>query len=138
MLHHQKKITLVSLVTLAVIATASSITPVGKFKNLKILPQDIPERKLDSIMDVYSKALKVNCDFCHVPPKQDMFNIANANQEMDFSLDNDMKEKARNMMRLTIDINKKYFYTDSMVRPEYLKVVSCNTCHRGNTIPPKD
>jgi hypothetical protein len=138
MYHNQKKVTLVSLVVLALIATASSITPVGKFKNLKILPQDIPEKKLDSIMDAYSKALKVTCDFCHVPPKKDMFSIAKENEAMDYSLDNDMKEKARSMMRLTIDINKKYFYNDSLERPEYLRVVHCNTCHRGNPIPPKD
>jgi hypothetical protein len=138
MQQNSKKFTFLSIVAIAIITTASTISPRGKFKNLKILPQDISEKKLDSIMDAYSKALKVNCDFCHVPPKKDMFNIANSNQEMDYSLDNDMKEKARNMMRLTIDINKKYFYNDSLQRPEYLRVVHCNTCHRGNPIPPKD
>ena len=36
-----------------------------KHKNLKVLPQDISDQKLDSIMESYNKALGVNCAFCH-------------------------------------------------------------------------
>jgi Photosynthetic reaction centre cytochrome C subunit len=135
MVHHQKKLTLMAIISLAVIATAATISTGKKYKNLKVLPQDISEKKLDSIMDTYTKALKVSCDFCHVPPKKDMFSITPANNESDFALDNEMKENARRMMRMTIEINKKYFYFDSIVQPEYLNVVHCNTCHRGNPYP---
>jgi Photosynthetic reaction centre cytochrome C subunit len=135
MAHNQKTITLITLVSLAVMATAATITTGKKYKNLKVLPQDISERKLDSIMGAYTKALKVSCDFCHVPPKKDTFSITPVTDELDFALDNEMKENARKMMRMTIDINKNYFYFNSTVKPEYLNVISCNTCHRGNPYP---
>ena len=121
-----KTITLLSLLCFAVIAIAASITTKGRYKNLKILPQDISEKKMDSIMEAYSKALNVSCDFCHTKTKSDT---------LDFALDNGMKENARKMITLTINLNKEYFYFDSTIRPEYLNVVSCNTCHRGNPYP---
>jgi Photosynthetic reaction centre cytochrome C subunit len=135
MAHNQKKVILTVIISFAVMATAATITASKKYKNLKVLPQDISEKKLDSIMDSYTKALKVSCEFCHVPPKKDMLSITPINNEPYFSLDNEMKENARRMMRMTIEINKKYFYFDSIVKPEYLNVVQCNTCHRGNPYP---
>jgi hypothetical protein len=98
-------------------------------KNLKVLPQDISDHKLDSIMKSYNKALGVTCDFCHSPGKkmEDGLNFP--------SDDNPMKQEGRKMIRLNIQINKDYFYFDSTQRPEYLRVVSCITCHRGEPIP---
>ena len=98
-------------------------------RNLRVLPQEICEQALDSFMHSYTKALKVNCAFCHTPYKNFPDSI---NYETD---DNPMKEQARKMMRLTIQINKDYFYYDSTRRPEYLNVVSCITCHRGDPMP---
>lgn len=123
-----------ALAVLTIIATAATITPNHKFKNLKVLPQDISEKQLDSIMDTYCKALKVNCDFCHSAPKI-LVAITPVNNEIDFALDNDMKETARKMMRMTMDINKKYFDFDSTAKPENQYLISCNTCHRGNPFP---
>ena len=134
MAYHKNTVTLMILTTLAILATAATITPNKKYKNLKVLPQDISERQLDSMMKAYSTALKVSCDFCHVPPK-DFTGIAPKTDTLDYALDNSMKEEARKMIRLTIHINKTYFYYDSIRRPEYLNVVSCNTCHRGNPSP---
>jgi len=135
MVHNQKTVFFLTLVSVAIIATAATISTGKKYKNLKVLPQDISEKQLDSIMNAYTRALKVSCDFCHKPPKKDVFSITPANEKDDYSLDNEMKENARKMIRLTIDINKRYFYFDSTTRPEYLNVVSCNTCHRGNPFP---
>lgn len=134
MVRHQKTVTLLLLASLAVVVTAANITPRQKFRNLKVLPQDISEKQLDSIMGTYCNALKVSCDFCHAQPK-DLLGITPSTSQPDYALDNAMKENARRMMRMTIDINKNYFYFDSTVRPEYLNVVSCNTCHRGNPYP---
>jgi len=133
MINYQKTTLLIAVVVIAVLSTAAMISP-GKYKNLKVLPQDISEKKLDSIMDSYNKALKVSCDFCH-SKKQALFSIAPATNELDYALDNSMKENAREMIRMTIGINKSNFYFDSTSRPEYLRVVHCNTCHRGNPIP---
>ncbi len=80
-------------------------------------------------MESYNVALGVNCKFCHVPYK-------NFPDSLDFASDAEpMKEEARKMMRLTIHINKTWFYYDSSKRPEYLNVVHCNTCHRGEAFP---
>lgn len=112
-------------VTVGVAATSLQ----GKARNLKILPKDISDHMLDSIMESYNKALNVKCDFCHTPHKT-------IRDSMDYASDaNNMKEEARKMMRLTIQINKDYFYYDSLKRPEYLSVVTCITCHRGDPFP---
>jgi hypothetical protein len=135
MAHHTKKITILTLVLIAIVFMAATIGPYKKYKNLQVLPQDISRKQLDSIMNAYGKALKVSCDFCHVKPKKDMFSIATSADTLDYSLDNSMKEEARKMIKMTIGINKNNFYFDSTKRPEYLNVVSCNTCHRGNPSP---
>lgn len=94
----------------------------NKPKNLKYLPQDISDEKLDSIMLSYNKALGVCCDFCHVKD--------------DYASDkNPVKVVARNMLKMTIDVNKNYFNTDPKVHPAYLSVVTCNTCHKGDAYP---
>src|SRR5687767_3682519 len=113
------------------LGVAFSNMPEGGFKNLQILPKDISQQKLDSIMQSYTKALGVTCKFCHVPTKG-----FNPNGTLDYALDDEpMKSEARKMMRLTIQLNKEYFYYDTLTRPEYLKVVHCNTCHRGEAFP---
>jgi hypothetical protein len=105
----------------------SMTLPAGD-RNLKVLPKDISDEKLDSIMQTYTVALGVKCDFCHVSK--------NKEGDMDFASDKEpMKENARNMMRMTIEVNKKYFYFNKDTRPEYLRVVGCKTCHRGEPIP---
>lgn len=108
---------------------AATTPPRPMHKNLKILPADISDKKLDSIMQSYNVALGVSCDFCHTPFK-------GIPDSLDYALDNKpMKEEARKMMRMTIDLNKNYFYFDKNIQPEYLKVVHCMTCHRGEAYP---
>lgn len=104
--------------------------PYHKERNLKVLPKNISEAKLDSIMESYTVALGVKCNFCHVPVKN--------TDSLDFVSDAEpMKENARRMMRMTIELNKNYFYFDTAIRPEYLNVVTCKTCHRGEPFPPE-
>jgi hypothetical protein len=112
----------------------SAAVTAGNFKparNLKVLPADISDQKLDSIMQTYNKALGVNCSFCHVPMK-------GFPDSLDYASDAEhMKEEARKMMRMTIEINKTHFYFDKSIRPEYLNVISCKTCHQGEPFPPE-
>ena len=126
----KKKIVTALVLALMVIAGVAAVSrPSGNPKNLKILPQDISEQKLDSIMKSYSKALGVDCKFCHTEVK----GFADS---LDYAVDdNPMKENAREMMRMTISVNKTYFYFDKNERPEYLKVINCKTCHRGEPFP---
>jgi hypothetical protein len=129
MISKQHLITFLCIALFVTLGVAATRLPPNKARNLKVLPQDISDQMLDSIMHSYNKALNVNCAFCHTPVKN-MPNIFN--YELDENL---MKEEARKMMRLTIQINKDYFYFDSTRRPEYLNVVSCITCHRGDPMP---
>ena len=126
----KKQLFTVLLLTALVTAGVAAVTlPKSKHKNLKILPQDISESMLDSVMESYTKALGVNCKFCHVPFK-------NLPDSLDYAADDEpMKENARKMMQMTIQLNKTYFHFDTTVRPEYLKVVNCKTCHRGEPYP---
>ncbi|MBC7948351.1 MAG: c-type cytochrome [Chitinophagaceae bacterium] len=129
MLSRHQLITCAGIIVFVVLGIAATRLPEGKPRNLKVLPADISDQMLDSIMNTYNKALGVSCDFCHSKHKT----IPDA---LDFADDGvKMKSEARKMMRLTIQINKDYFYYDTTRRPEYLKVVTCNTCHRGDPFP---
>jgi uncharacterized membrane protein len=132
----KKTITLVAIAAIVVVATAATITPKKNFRNLQVLPQNISDHQLDSIMDTYNRALKVDCDFCH-KPVNNLTGLPAANDNVDFAADNPMKENARRMMRMTIGINKNNFNFDTIPKkPDYLlNVVTCNTCHRGNAFP---
>ncbi len=39
------------------------------------------------------------------------------------------------MMRMTMDINTKYFNFENSTRADTITVVRCETCHRGNPHP---
>ena len=130
---HSNKIKVITGLSIFVLLGVAAVqAPHQKEKNLKILPKDISDEKLDSIMQTYNKALGVKCDFCHV--KQKVFP-----GDFDYASDAEpMKENAREMMRMTIEINKSNFYFDKNIRPEYLNTVTCKTCHRGEPFPPED
>jgi hypothetical protein len=132
-MNNQKKTSAIVILTCLVIAgVAATRLPRSNHKNLQVLPKDISDQKLDSIMQSYNKALGVKCDFCHVP-------IKNLKDSLDYVSDAEpMKEEARKMMRMTIEINKTNFYFNKEERPEYLHTVTCITCHRGEPFPPED
>ena len=133
------------------------------FKNLQILPKDISEHDLDSVMHHFTAALGVKCNFCHVRNE--------AAKQMDFASDDKPEKKvARKMMLMAIDINKNYFKgmemdmdhdhdmdhdmknMDSSMHKNMdhdmmdtsmngndaaymLRSVTCYTCHRGDPHP---
>ena len=85
-----------------VIFQAFTVSPKEEFKNLQILPKDISEHDLDSVMHSFSQSLGVHCDFCHVRNE--------AAKKMDFASDTKPEKNiARKMMLMAIDINKNYF-----------------------------
>lgn len=84
-----------------------------KFKNIKVL-NDMPADQMGKVMNLMSASLGVNCNFCHVG--------------YDFEKDGkEEKETAREMIRMTFELNKNYFGG----RQE----ISCNTCHNGRAHP---
>ena len=114
-----------------VVITAAFTThqPPG-FKNLKILPKDISEKDLDSIMHFYSKSLGVKCSFCHVHNEEQ--------KTWDMASDaNPYKLIARKMMLMTDGINKKYFPGDEedKSKQQVIQTITCYSCHHGGAIP---
>ncbi len=129
---NKKFITLLALSGLVLAGVAAVNPPRRAPRNLKVLPADISDAKLDSIMHTYNVALGVKCQFCHVP-------VAGIPDSLDYASDKEpMKENARNMMRMVIEINKNNFWFDKNIRPEFLHTVTCRTCHRGEAFPPED
>ena len=98
-----------------------------KFQNLKVLPKNITHDSLRTVMHEYSYALGVNCNFCHVKSATD-------EKRLDFASDDNGKKKvARYMMKLTADINKKYFAAENYNSTKLM--VTCYTCHHGHEEP---
>jgi hypothetical protein len=72
-------------------------------------------------MKAQSKALGVECDFCHDVP--------------DMASDkNDKKLVARKMIQMTNDINDKWL---KGMKDADKNKVTCATCHQGHETPPK-
>lgn len=122
---------LIVLVTLLISATKPIEIPKksGGFENLQVLPKNISEDSLDMIMDHFKEALGVKCNYCHVhDEKSDEWNFA--------SDDKEEKEITRYMMRMTMEINAKYFNFDNSEKAEVITTIKCITCHQGNPRPP--
>jgi tetratricopeptide (TPR) repeat protein len=122
---------IVALVLAAGIATAfhsASAQEREEFKNLKVLPKDISEDELRSVMGQFTRALGVRCNYCHA------FRMGQQ-QGLDFASDEkDEKRTARVMMQMTHELNEKYIskledHSDPPIQ------VQCVTCHRGIAHP---
>lgn len=100
-----------------------------KFKNLKVLPKNITDKQLDAVMENWEHSLGVRCGFCHVRNEE--------TKKMDWALDGKPeKEMAREMYRMTANINKKYFKAGKDSVGMVMDMgVNCNMCHRGTAHP---
>jgi len=97
------------------------------YKNLKVLPKDITKPQMDSVMQSFTVALGVKCNFCHVRTAD--------NKDWDFPSDaNKHKLISRDMMKMTNKINKKYFDVTGKGLSASL-MVTCYTCHNGKPEP---
>jgi thioredoxin reductase len=126
------------VVALQLTAQTAPPAPAGQAKqhhemskptNLQVLPKDISGAELIATMRFFTKALGVECDFCHAEDPQ--------THRLNFALDTKPdKTIARTMLRMTAEINGKYLSTvnDPDATPAQ-KTVTCGTCHRGNTMP---
>ena len=89
--------------------------------SLKVLPPGTPVHGPDSLMGEFRDALSVDCAYCHGGDKP---------QEVDV---NPRKDVARKMILLVRQINANFPGTG--VFPVGTQVVTCYTCHRGDTHP---
>lgn len=103
-----------------------------KASNLKVLPKNISHEDLDKIMDGFTTGLGVKCNFCHAPKSDNP-------KRLDFASDaKPEKEIARDMMRMTSRINRKYFHIKNIYEPKAVLAVNCITCHNGKAHPQAD
>lgn len=119
------RIALLALVLFAIAAPVSAQWPPKQFKNLKVLPSDIPPEQLVDIMRGYTRALGVRCTACHVGEEGKPLTT------FDFASDEkENKRKAREMIKMTNDLNQKYLAALEK-RNDPPVYVGCVTCHRG-------
>ena len=119
-----KIIVVLGLLHLSLLELPPRIPGSNKERNLKVLPKDISNADLDSVMEGYSKALNVYCDFCHAENK--------TKTDIDYASDDKPeKEITRMMMKLTAAVNKDYFDYTIVYKAGETMAVSCYTCHDG-------
>jgi hypothetical protein len=121
-------ITLGTMVSVCVAAASTKSIDVH-YENLKVLPKNISSKELQGIMvDDFQDALGVTCSFCHAN--------ASDGHGLDFASDAKPEKKiAREMMKMTIGINKKYFKQKHPALGSDALVINCNTCHKGEAFP---
>ena len=128
-----KKSVWVILILILVVAISSAFTNATGdpgYKNLKILPKNITERQMDSVMHHFTESLKVNCNFCHVKQEGN-------EKEWDWASDkNKHKLVTRQMMTMTNKLNDEYFpYSGNAEDMSTILTVTCYSCHNGKTQP---
>ncbi len=97
--------------------------PAMQGTNLKVLPAGT---NLFQTMQGFTQALGVRCEFCHAQNPDTHRN--------DFASDaNPMKDTARAMIRMNMDINEKYLANLPNMTDK--PTISCGTCHRGQSVP---
>ncbi|PAP76958.1 c-type cytochrome [Rubrivirga marina] len=99
----------------------------SQWENLQVLPDSISRDALIGMMRGFTEALGVRCDHCHArggegPP--------------DFPSDaNPHKEVAREMMRMTWQLNREALPAIEGLHEAEGARVTCYTCHRGAARP---
>ncbi len=96
-------------------------------KNIQVL-KGLPESQLFPVMNFVAASLGVKCDYCHVKQAAPAGGEAKWIWESD---DKEHKRVARQMMRMTLDINKNNLEALGGYG------VTCYTCHRGTRGGPR-
>lgn len=101
------------------------------FTNLKLLDKDSSRRQVVGIMRTWAGALGVRCNHCHVGPD----NLVG----MDFASDEKAtKRTARRMLEMARTLNRTLLKDLPSTEGEDHQFVSCYTCHRGQSKPPRN
>ena len=112
----------VALTSMGWVGTSRGQIP-DTFKNLKILPKDIPKAELVSVMRSFAGSLGVRCGHCHVGEN------AATLEGFDFASDDkEPKRIARVMMSMVQEINQEEIPKTEIKDPVQVR---CITCHRG-------
>jgi hypothetical protein len=112
--------------------TAAKPNPEQKpvYKNLKVLSKNISDDDMDYVMESFSVNLGVNCLFCH-PGKMN-----GTKYTFDYVTDQlQNKRVARDMLLMTMKLNKKYFNSPITGLVNTRGRIWCKTCHQGSPVP---
>ncbi|GAB5537007.1 MAG: hypothetical protein Rubg2KO_32560 [Rubricoccaceae bacterium] len=102
------------------------------WENLQVLPDSLTRDELTDIMKGFTRALGVRCDHCHI-------NEGDSFEDFNFpSDDNRHKDVARDMMRMTWQINTEILPAIAGLGHHGPPKVTCDTCHRGSPHPGMD
>lgn len=125
---NKRIVVIATLALFVVIGVAAIRPPEEKFKNLKILPKNISDETLDKVMNEFSKALGVDCKFCHVQIDSTHWDMA-SDQKPE-------KSVARKMIKMSNKINKEFFKAKTKYGEENAVLeIRCVTCHHGEPHP---
>ena len=102
------------------------------YKNLKVVSKKIGEEDMEKLMHSFNVQLGVKCMYCHKLINDDF------SQGTDWASD-EKKEKrvAREMLKMTMQLNQKYFDKKMDKKMTTSPVIWCTTCHRGFPRPPR-
>ncbi|MDJ0911340.1 MAG: c-type cytochrome [Woeseiaceae bacterium] len=117
-------LTIVALLPLA--ANAQSVDVFANPENLQVLPGDISSAELGATMRGFAMGLGVRCENCHVGEAGaplDTFDFASDEKAM--------KQKARLMLEMVMQINGDFVPRLDDIEIEERVDVRCVTCHRG-------
>jgi hypothetical protein len=90
--------------------------------------KSLPEAQLFPLMNLVSTSLGVHCDHCHVQATPDYSRTpSNAGGWVWDRDDKESKRRARDMMKMVVELNASRFGGESKV--------TCFTCHRGAMQP---
>jgi hypothetical protein len=101
-----------------------------EYKNLQVLSKNISDNDMDFVMESFSTNLGVNCMFCHVHYEKGLV------YSFDYASDSLRNKRiARDMLKMTMKLNKKYFNTKLNSLMTTRSRFWCKTCHQGKPVP---
>ncbi len=117
----------VSLLAVALWASAARAQAPAESRNLKVLPKDLPKQELMQTMRGFAFSLGVRCQHCHAAKE----GAAGGDGPLDFASDAlPQKETARAMLRMVQAINGEH-----LAKLAGAPRVACVTCHHGLAKP---
>jgi hypothetical protein len=112
-------------VCLGMIASAPIRQEKPVYTNLKVLSKSMDEEKMETVMHSFNSQLGVTCIYCHIQDKS-------SPPKADFATDvKPEKLIAREMLKMTIRLNRKYFSSQMDSKLDKPGKIWCETCHHG-------
>src|SRR5215204_2652739 len=111
-----------------VVAAAQQPGSAGATRPKLEVLQSLPEAQLFPLMNLVATSLGVRCDYCHVQANPDLSRTPSNLGGWVWDRDDKLpKRRAREMMKMVVDLNASRFGGEAKV--------TCFTCHRGAMQP---